>query len=112
MVPARTAFLKKKKMKPNVQNVHIKSVGRPSHQQRAICEVRGVWPVLLFGLRMTCQQSMLEVMSSVDENDITSSDEEGEHNAWNFLLGSGWAASFGHAGERCPRERSACEDSS
>ena len=37
------------------------------HQQRANSEVRGGWLVLLIGLRMLCQQSILEVMYSEDE---------------------------------------------
>ena len=34
-----------------------------------------------------CQQkSLLDMLSSEDEDDIISSDEEGEHNAWNLFL--------------------------
>ena len=64
-------------------------MGRPNHQQRANCDVsgvRGVRLVLLFGLRIMCQQSMLEVMSSDDEDDSFSSDEEGEHNVLKLFL--------------------------
>ena len=69
-------------------NVQSNNVGRLRHQQRAMSDVRCLWPVLLFGLRIVCQQNMMEVMSSEDEDDITSSDvEAGDHNARCSFLG-------------------------
>ena len=61
-------------------------MGQPGHQQRANCEVRGSWLVLLLGLRIMREQSALGVMSSEDEDDFFSSDEEGEHNVSSFFL--------------------------
>ena len=56
-----------------------KMCGPASHQQRAMRDVprqcfrvRSFWLVLLFGLRNKCQQGMLEVLSSGDEDDTTS----------------------------------------
>ena len=42
-----------------------------SHQQRAMCDVRDFGLVVLLGLRIMCQQSMLEAVSSGDEDDNT-----------------------------------------
>ena len=41
---------------------------------------------LLFGLRITWQQSMLEVMSCEDGDDTASCDEEAARIAWNCFL--------------------------
>ena len=63
----------------------------------------------LFWLHIMCQQSLLDVWSSEDEDDIISSDEEDEHNAWNLFLevvrACRWGGFFGD-------EEGVCEDSS
>ena len=45
---------------------------------------------------MTCQQSLLDRLSSEDEDDIIFSDEKDKHNAWGPLLGRGGARRPGH----------------
>ena len=40
----------------------------------------------LSGLRIMCQQSLLDRLSSEDEDDIIPSDEEDECNAWHLFL--------------------------
>ena len=78
-------------------------VGQPIHQQWAICEVRGAWLVLLFGLRIMCQHNIIGVMSSEDEDDFFS---------WFFSWMLWGKKEFGHAGERFPWRRGPCEGSS
>ena len=65
-----------------VGNAIVSKRNRTKQSSTTSEEVRGVWLVLLFGL---CQQSMLKVTSSEDEDDLFSSDEKGEHNALNVL---------------------------
>ena len=69
----------------------------------------------LRGLRITCQQRLLDMLSSEDEDDIVSSDEEDEHNAWNLfpeVAQSRSAKSFEHASGRSSQGRGAYKDSS
>ena len=47
-----------------------KNVGRPNHEQRASCAVRGVWLVLLCGQRIMCQQSMLDMLEMLSSEDV------------------------------------------
>ena len=59
-----------------------------------------------------CQQSMLDMLSSEDEDDIISSHEDDEHSAWTLFLDVVGAKSLGHAGGKFPCRLGACEDSS
>ena len=50
----------------------------------------------LRGLRVLCQQSLLDRLASEDGFDIISFDDEDEHNGWNSVL-SGGTRRAGHA---------------
>ena len=76
----------------------------PVTQQRTMCDVRGVWLVLLLGSRIVCQEKHAGHVVCGDEDDLFSSGEEDERSAWDLFWDVVAQDSPRHCGGKYPRK--------